>query len=92
MTGASGPHGLVELTSSKDLYPADKRQSVAPRPSLLQGKKVRPQIPQLKMKLAAASIAQHSSASKPTAFMTERDTKDKIMELLKPSFGLWTID
>lgn len=46
----------------------------------------------MKTKLAAASITQHSATSKPTAFMTERDAKDKIMELLKPSCGLWTID
>lgn len=24
--------------------------------------------------------------------MTERDTTDKIKELLKPSYGLWTVD
>ena len=24
--------------------------------------------------------------------MSDRDTKEKVMELLKPNFGLWTID
>ena len=38
----AGERGLVELSSANDLFPAAKRKSMLPRPSLLQDKKVRP--------------------------------------------------